>query len=105
MRDPRVGLGRVSGFPGGVSHVDYLRPPRQGQAFERELFTATLEEMTRSGADVRAVSFSLRLPLDDPSLLFLHWDGEAFRPIDLASLPVQAERILADTSDPWAGMW
>ena len=84
-----------------------LRPPgpRQGRAFERPLFTATLAEMTRSGADVRAVRFVLEVPIADPSLLFLSWDGAAFRPLDLASLPAGQEIILADTSDVWASMW
>ena len=80
-------------------------PPRQGRVFEQDLLTATLEEMTRSGGDVAAVRFHMRMPLGDPSLLFLTWDGEAFRPLEVASLPTNEQIVLADTSDVWTSMW
>ena len=73
--------------------------------FERDILTGTLEEMTRGGGDVAAVRFHMHLPLGDPSLLFLTWDGEAFRPLDVASLPTNEPIVLADTSDVWASMW
>jgi hypothetical protein len=85
-----------------------LRPPgrpRQGRVFERDLLTATLSEMTRRQTDVAAVRFHIRVPLEDPSLLFLTWDGESFRPLDVAALPADEEIVLADTSDIWATMW
>lgn len=66
---------------------------------------ATLVEMSRDGRDVLAVRFDLDRPLDDPGLLFMQWDGETFRPIDLAALPAGESATLADTSDVWASMW
>jgi hypothetical protein len=80
-------------------------PPRHGRVYERNLFTATLDEMTRGQGDVAAVRFHMRMPLNDPALLFLYWNGESFRPLEFASLPAHEEMVLADTSDVWAGMW
>ena len=81
------------------------KPPQPGRAYEKGIFTATLLEMTPGGRDVLVVRFEMNLPLDDSRLLFLQWDGEAFRPIDLAALPVGETVTLADTSDVWASMW
>jgi hypothetical protein len=80
-------------------------PPERGTVFEQDLFSATLEEMTRGGGDVAAVRFQMDLAVADPSLLFLSWNGEAFSPVDVASLPRGEEIVLADTSDVWASMW
>lgn len=80
-------------------------PPEQGTVFERDLLTATLEEMTPGRGDVAAVRFHMHLPVGDPSLLFLSWNGEAFSPIEVASLPANEQIVLADTSDVWASMW
>jgi hypothetical protein len=80
-------------------------PPRQGTVFEQDLLSATLEEMTPGGGDVAAVRFQMDLAVGDPALLFLSWNGEAFIPIDVASLPTNEEIVLADTSDVWASMW
>jgi len=79
-------------------------PARQGKVYEEDLFTATLLTMTRDRRDVRAVRFHVRMPLSDPSLLVLMWDGEAFRPLDLTSMPAGEKVKLADTSDVWASM-
>lgn len=79
-------------------------PPRQGKVFEEDLFTATLLTMSRDRRDVSAVRFHVRMPLSDPSLLVLMWDGEAFRPLDLTSMPAGEKVRLADTSDVWASM-
>ena len=68
------------------------------------LLTATVVERTKDGRDLLAVRFRLDRPLADPDLLFLRWDGEAFRPLDLAALPPGKSVILADTSDVWASM-
>ncbi len=80
-------------------------PPEQGKVFENDLFSATLLTLTSDQEDVGAVRFHLSIPLSDPSLLFLVWDGEGFRPLDLASIPPGDTVRLADTSDLWAGMW
>ncbi len=79
--------------------------PKPGRVFERDILTATFVEMSRGGRDVVAVRFDMDRPLDDASLLFMQWDGESFRPIDLAALPVGEVVTLADTSDVWASMW
>ncbi len=66
--------------------------------------TATVVETTPDDRDLLAVRFHLDRPLRDPDLLFLQWDGEAFRPFDFAALPAGESVTLADTSDVWAGM-
>jgi hypothetical protein len=30
----------------------------------------------------------MHVPLDDPRTVFLRWNGEAYRPLDLSALPV-----------------
>ena len=77
---------------------------RRNGYYERDLLTATVVEKTADGRDLLAVRFRLDRPLGDPDLLFLRWDGEAFRPIDLAALPTGERVELADTSDVWASM-
>jgi hypothetical protein len=81
------------------------KPPKPGRVYETELFTLTLAEMSRDGRDVLAVRFNMNRPLDDAGFLFVQWDDRAFRPIDLAALPVGQGVTLADTSDVWASMW
>jgi hypothetical protein len=81
------------------------RPPQRGKVYEGGILTATLLEMTPGGRDVLAVRFQMNRPLDDPSLLFMQWDGKRFRPIDLAALPTGESVTLADTSDVWGSMW
>jgi hypothetical protein len=82
------------------------RPLEVGAVYDKGLFTATLLELTPSGRDVLAVRFDMSRPLDDPSVLFVQWDGkeQKYRPFDLASLPPGQSVILADTSDIWASM-
>jgi len=80
------------------------RPLAAGRVYDTDLFQATLVELTPDGSDVLAVRFDLKRPLDDPSLLFLYWNGREFEPLDLASLAPGASLELADTSDIWAGM-
>jgi hypothetical protein len=81
------------------------RPPKPGRVYHKGLLTVTLAEMTPRGRDVLAVRFDLDRPLDDPSVLILHWDGTVFKPIDLATLPLGERVTLADTSDVMASMW
>ena len=80
------------------------RPLVPGRVYDTDLFQATLLELTPDGSDVLAVRFDLKRSLDDPSLLFLYWDGSGFQRLDLASLAPGAWRELADTSDVWASM-
>jgi hypothetical protein len=81
------------------------KPPEPGRTFENDLFKATFAEMTPDGRDVLAVRFELNRPLNNPAVLFIQWDGQTFRPIDLAALPLNEPVTLADTSDAWASMW
>jgi len=67
-------------------------------------FTTMIEEVTSDGSDVLAVRFELDRPLNDRSLLFLRWNGDAFVPIDVGELPVGQPEVLADSSDVWASM-
>ena len=73
--------------------------------YEKDIFTATFVEVTSDGRDILAVRFRMHQPLNDPTTLFVHWDGQAFRPIDLAGLPAGEPVTLADTSDLWANVW
>jgi hypothetical protein len=77
---------------------------QKGKVYQNNLFSATLLELTADETDVLAVRFDTTKPLDDQSLLFLYWDGERFRVVDLAALEEGKEVILADTSDVWASM-
>jgi hypothetical protein len=81
------------------------RPPRPGRVYEKGLFKVTLLQMSPQGRDLRAVRFDMNRPLDDPDVLFIQWDGQTFRPIDLAGLHLKQKVTLADTSDVWASMW
>jgi hypothetical protein len=89
-------------FAGILRSPSRLKP---GRVYEKGILTATFLELTPDGRDVLAVRFDLGRPLDDPDLLFMQWDGEVFRPIDLAALAVGEVVTLADTSDVWGGMW
>ncbi len=80
-------------------------PPKPHTVFERDALTATFLEVTQDGQDVLAVGFEMDRLLDDPRILFIQWDGETFRPIDLAALAVADVALLADTSDVWGSMW
>ncbi len=80
------------------------RPLAAGRVYDTDLFQATLLELTADGSDVLEVRFDLKRPLEDPSLLFLYWDGRGFEPLDVASLAPGTSVELADTSDIWAGM-
>jgi hypothetical protein len=85
-----------------------LRAPGRleaGRVFQRGFMTASFAEMTSSGRDILAARFEFDRPLDDPRMLFLQWDGETFRSIDVTGLPVGLAFTLADTSDVWGSMW
>ena len=74
-----------------------------GRVYPTSLFDATLLELTPDGRDALAVRFDFRRALDDPSLLFLVWDGARFAPFEFGSLSPGERRPLADTADVWAG--
>ncbi|MFH1437082.1 MAG: glycosyltransferase family 39 protein [Pseudomonadota bacterium] len=73
----------------------------KGRVYEKDLFTATLIDLTPDRRDVLAVQFDMKLKLDDRSVLFLRWDGEAFRPFNLSRMRVGDTVELADTSNLW----
>ena len=75
-----------------------------GRRYQTDLFTATLQDLTPAADDVLTVRFDLTLPIDDPRLLILSWDGAALSPVDLAGMEAGERRVLADTSDVWASM-
>ncbi len=95
IRTDRVGW--LSSFIARVIRTEPVFEP--GHRHERELFTAIVEDVTKDGSDVLSVRFDFNRPLDDPGLLFLRWNGEAFEPMDIASLDVGETVELADTSD------
>jgi hypothetical protein len=71
----------------------------EGRVYENKLFSATLLRLTDDKTDVLAVRFDMHKSLSDESVLFLYWDGKAFRPIDLSALPIGERELLADTSN------
>jgi hypothetical protein len=68
-----------------------------GDVYTTPLFTATLLVVTPRGQDVQAVRFEFVLPLDDPSLLFLYYDGGRYRRWQ----PSPAWELLNPRLDPW----
>ncbi len=69
-----------------------------GDVYSTPLFTATLLAVTPGGQDVQAVRFEFVLPLDDPSLLFLYYDGGSYRRWQ----PSPEWELLNSRLDPWA---
>jgi hypothetical protein len=95
--------------PGWVSNM-FARVVRgdpllsAARVYRQPGFEARMIELTADRRDVVAAAFAFDRPLDDPSLLFLSWDGARFVTFDVASLAVGARVFLADTSDVWASM-
>lgn len=50
-----------------------------GEVRKTPLFTATLVELTPRRLDVREARFDFAIPLDDPSMVLLYFDGRSFR--------------------------
>ena len=69
-----------------------------GKRYSQGIVDATVIETTEDSLDVLAVEFRFEIPLDDPGILFLRWNGETFEPLDIASLEIGEEVELADTS-------
>ena len=51
-----------------------------GDVYTTQLFTATILAVTPDRQDVQEVRFEFVLPLDDPSLGLLYYDGQTYRP-------------------------
>jgi hypothetical protein len=49
-----------------------------GDVYETPLFTAVITAVTPDGQDVQEVRFMFTVPLDDPSLALLYYDGHTF---------------------------
>jgi hypothetical protein len=69
-----------------------------GDVYTTPLFTATILAVTPGGRDVQAVRFEFILPLDDPSLLLLYYDGGHYRRWQ----PSPEWELLNPRLDPWA---
>ena len=69
-----------------------------GESYTTPLFTATIQTVTPDGKDVTQVRFDFNVPLDDPSLLLLVWDGDDY----LEWQPSEQWQLLNETLDPWA---
>jgi hypothetical protein len=76
-----------------------------GQEYRTSRFTATILRLTPSGTDILSAQFEFDESLDMPGTLFLRWNGREFVPLDVASLPLAEAMVLADTPDPWAGLF
>ena len=65
-----------------------------GRTYPGPLFDATLVELTADGDDAIAARFEFHQPLADERILFLYWDGRAFRPLALHELtPGDSKRL------------
>jgi hypothetical protein len=72
---------------------------RVGDTYETPLFTVTVESATPDGEDVTQARFDFVLPLDDPALLLLMWDGEGY----VRWQPGNGDwQLLNPVLDPWA---
>lgn len=68
-----------------------------GDAFNTELFTVTILAATEDGEDVQEARFEFELPLDDPSLALLYYDGKSYRRWE----PSAEWQLLNSTIDPF----
>jgi hypothetical protein len=69
-----------------------------GDVYTTQLFTATILAVTPEGQDVQEVRFEFVLPLDDPSLVLLYYDGQSYRRWE----PSPGWELLNPTLDPFA---
>jgi hypothetical protein len=70
----------------------------QSDTYKTPLFIATILSVTPDEKDVQAVRFEFVQPLDDPSTVFLYYDGETFQCWE----PSQEWQLLNPTLDPFA---
>jgi hypothetical protein len=89
--------GWLSNFFAKLFRTD--KPLNPGDKFTTKAFTAEILEVDRAKNDALSVEFYLKYPLSDPGWLFLRWNGQAYEPMDLASLEIGQRVKLADTSD------
>jgi hypothetical protein len=69
-----------------------------GDVYTTPLFTATILAVTPEGQDVQEIRFEFVLPLDDPSLGLLYYDGQIYRHWE----PSPEWELLNPTLDPFA---
>ena len=69
-----------------------------GDVYSAELFAATVLAVTPDRQDVQEVRFEFVLPLDDPSLVLLYYDGQTYRHWE----PSPEWELLNPTLDPLA---
>ena len=50
-----------------------------GDVYTTETFTATILGVTPDKKDVQEVRFEFVMPLDDPSVVLIYYDGETYR--------------------------
>jgi len=69
-----------------------------GDEYPSETFVATILAVTPDRKDVQEVLFEFTLPLDDPSLVLLYYDGESYRTWE----PTGEWELLNARLDPFA---
>jgi hypothetical protein len=69
-----------------------------GDEYINDTFSATVLQVTPKKSDVLEVEFLFALPLDDPSLTLLYWDGERY----LTWQPTDQWQLLNSTRDPYS---
>lgn len=62
-----------------------------GRVYHNSLFDAELVELMADRSDVLAVRFDMHRSFDDPSVLFLFWNGRSFQPLAMTELPINTE--------------
>jgi hypothetical protein len=50
-----------------------------GEEYVAETFTASIVQVTPGKSDVLEVKFVFNLPLEDPSVVLISWDGEGYQ--------------------------
>ncbi len=76
----------------------------QGRTIPGPVFDAVLLELTDDRRDVLAVRFDFAMNLDDPRLLLISWNGEAFERVDPNSLAPGVPAPLLDNHSVWDSM-
>jgi hypothetical protein len=70
----------------------------ESDAYINSSFTATVLSVTPDRQDVQEVRFEFTLPLDDPSMVLLYYDGQTFRRWE----PSSEWQLLNPTLDPFS---
>ena len=69
-----------------------------GDTYVTETFTATIMQVTPDQQDVLEVQFVFTIPIADPSVVLLHWDGENYQRWE----PTGEWDLLNSTVDPFS---